>query len=95
MNPETRAWIAEAGISIWLKAEFDLLMRRVRKRSNRPLLQDPDPEGVMRRLMSVREPVYATADLMVESQDGSHDRVVDAVLGALDQWLDTHAGGTP
>ena len=43
MNPETRAAIAEAGISVWLRADLDVLMRRVRKRSNRPLLQNPDP----------------------------------------------------
>src|SRR5918998_971990 len=52
MNPETRARIAEKGISIWLKADLDVLMRRVRKRSNRPLLKNTDPEGSMRRLMA-------------------------------------------
>jgi shikimate kinase len=95
MDAETRAAIGVGGVSVWLRADISVLMRRVRKRSNRPLLQDPDPEGVMRRLMSVREPVYATADLTVESQDGSHDRVVDAVLTALDHWLDTHADDAP
>lgn len=87
MNPETRAWIAETGISIWLKAEFDVLMRRVRKRSNRPLLKNADPEGSMRQLMSVRQPVYSLADLTVESRDIPHDRVVDDALEALQAWL--------
>lgn len=89
MDPDTRADVAAHGVSVWLRAELPVLMRRVRKRSNRPLLQDPDPEGVMRRLMAARDPVYATADVSVESQDGSHDRVVDAVLHALDAWLDS------
>src|SRR4051794_37504987 len=61
MNEETRAGIAERGISIWLRADLDVLMRRVRKRVTRPLLQNPDPEGTMRQLMERRHPIYATA----------------------------------
>jgi shikimate kinase len=87
MNEETRARVAEAGVSIWLKAELDVLMRRVRKRSNRPLLQKEDPEGVMRDLMRVRHPVYALSDVTVESRDVPHDRVVLDVMEALDAWL--------
>ena len=87
MNPETRAWIGQAGISVWLKAELDVLMRRVRKRSNRPLLKNPDPEGSMRQLMAARQPVYALADLTVESRDIPHDRVVDDIVQALLAWL--------
>ena len=87
MNPETRAWIAETGISIWLKAEFDVLMRRVRKRQNRPLLKNPDPEGSMRQLMASRQPIYALADITVDSRDIPHDRVVDDTLSALLAWL--------
>jgi shikimate kinase len=87
MSPETRAWIAEAGVSIWLKAEFDVLMRRVRKRSNRPLLKNADPEASMRQLMAARQPIYALADLTVESRDIPHDRVVDDALEALLAWL--------
>ena len=89
MNDETRLRISQAGISIWLKADLDVLMRRVRKRSTRPLLQNADPEGTMRRLMEVRYPVYATADLTVESQDGPHDRVVADIRSALETWFDT------
>jgi shikimate kinase len=87
MNPETRARIAEAGVSVWLRADFDVLMRRVRKRQNRPLLQNPDPEGTMRRLIETRYPVYALADVAVESREIPHDKVVqDAILG-LHAWL--------
>src|SRR3954465_13136347 len=66
MNEETRQRIAEYGIPAWLKADLDSLMRRVRKRTTRPLLQNPDPEGTMRRLMELRYPVYATADITID-----------------------------
>jgi shikimate kinase len=94
MNAETRAWIAQAGVSIWLKAEFDVLMRRVRKRSNRPLLRNADPEASMRQLMAARQPVYALADLTVESRDIPHDRVVDDALNALLAWLSANGQRT-
>jgi shikimate kinase len=83
MNPDTRAWIAEVGVSVWLKAEFDVLMRRVRKRSHRPLLKNADPEESMRRLMASRHPVYALADITVESRDTPHERVVEDALNGL------------
>jgi shikimate kinase len=88
MNEETRRAIAEHGISIWLKADLDILMRRVRKRATRPLLQNPDPEGTMRRLMDLRYPVYATADLTVDSHEAPHDRVVADIIKALNGWFD-------
>src|SRR4249919_1332068 len=67
MNAETRTAIAERGISVWLKAELPLLVRRVSKRNNRPLLKGSDPQTVMQNLMDVRYPVYAQADITVES----------------------------
>lgn len=87
MNAETRQRIAELGISIWLKAEVDVLMRRVRKRSNRPLLQTADPEATMRRMLAEREPVYALADLTLMSRDDPHEVVVEDALVALDLHL--------
>jgi shikimate kinase len=63
-------------------------MRRVRKRATRPLLQNPDPEGTMRRLMDLRYPVYATADLTVDSHEAPHDRVVADIIKALNGWFD-------
>ncbi|NBJ10454.1 shikimate kinase [Microvirga arsenatis] len=87
MNEETRSRIAERGVSIWLKADLDILMRRVRKRSTRPLLQNPDPEGTMRRLMEQRYPVYATADITVDSHEAPHDRVVAEIIETLGQWF--------
>ena len=69
MSPETRTAIAEKGISVWLQADVDLLLARVRRRSNRPLLENADPEGTLRRLVAERYPVYALADLTVTSRD--------------------------
>lgn len=87
MNAETRERIAQLGISIWLKADVDVLMRRVRKRSNRPLLQTADPEATMRRMLAEREPVYALADLTLVSRDDPHEVVVEDALAALDRYL--------
>jgi shikimate kinase len=87
MNPETRARIAERAVSIWLRADLEVLMRRVRKRATRPLLQNADPEAVMRNLMEARHPVYALADVAVDSREIPQDRVVADVIAALDDWL--------
>ncbi|HEY7669010.1 MAG TPA: shikimate kinase [Hyphomicrobium sp.] len=87
MNAETRAAIAEAGISIWLRAELPLLVRRVAKRSNRPLLKSGDPEEVMRNLMETRYPVYALADITVESRDVPHEVIVGETLERLAEAL--------
>lgn len=87
MNAETRARIADLGISIWLKAEPEVLMRRVRKRSNRPLLQTADPEETLRRMLIEREPVYALSDLTLVSRDEPHEVVVTAAIAALDRHL--------
>lgn len=93
MNEETRQRVSECAISIWLKADLDVLMRRVRKRSTRPLLQNADPEGTMRRLMELRYPVYATADLTIDSHEAPHDRVVADVVKALADWFDRDKQG--
>jgi shikimate kinase len=88
MSEETRARIRERGVSVWLRADIDVLMRRVRKRANRPLLQNADPEGTMRKLIEARHPVYAQADLTVESHEAPHDRVVHEVARGLKAWLE-------
>jgi shikimate kinase len=79
---ETRDNISRSGISIWLKAELPVLMRRVLKRNTRPLLEK-DPEGVMRQLMVARYPIYAMADITVESRDLPHETVVGEIIDAL------------
>ena len=82
MAAETRDNIRRSGISIWLKAELLVLMRRVSKRNTRPLLEK-DPEGVMRQLMEARYPIYATADIVVESRDLPHETVVGDIIDVL------------
>jgi shikimate kinase len=83
MTPETRANIRRNGISVWLRAELPVLMRRVGKRDHRPLLKAADPEAIMRRLIEERYPVYAEADIHVDSRDVAHDVIVAEVMHAL------------
>jgi len=87
MNEETRANISRTGISIWLRAELPVLLRRVSKRDTRPLLKTGDPEVVMRNLMDARYPVYAEADITVESRDVAHEVIVGEIIAALRQRL--------
>ena len=84
VHPSTRELLKTRAVSVWLKADFEVLMRRVRKRHNRPLLQTADPEGTMRRLIDERYPVYAEADVTVTSRDGPPEAVVEDVMAALD-----------
>jgi shikimate kinase len=83
MNPDTRANIKAHGLSVWLKADIKVLMKRVGRRDNRPLLAAGDPEKMMKRLMEERYPIYAEADVTVESRDVPHDVIVGAVIDAL------------
>lgn len=85
MNAETRENIRRSGISVWLKADFPVLMRRVAKRDNRPLLKQKDPEAVMRQLIETRHPIYAEADLTVDSREVAHDVIVGEILQAVAQ----------
>lgn len=88
MNAQTRDNIAAAGVSVWLSADLDILLRRVRRREHRPLLKDGDIEAKLRGLVDLRYPVYAQADITVRSRDVPHDLVVDEILVALDRWLE-------
>jgi shikimate kinase len=87
MNAHTQANIKARGISIWLKAELPVLLHRVGRRDNRPLLTSGDPDKVMRELMKKRYPIYAEADITVESRDVPHDVIVADVVEALARWL--------
>lgn len=88
MNPETRAAIKSRGVSVWLKADFDTLWRRVIRRDNRPMLKTADPQATLRSLMVTRYPVYAEADIVVESTDGPREATVDRVLAAVREYLE-------
>jgi shikimate kinase len=83
INAETRANIKARGLSVWLKADLKVLLKRVGRRGNRPLLAGGDPEKVMKKLMDERYPIYAEADVTVESRDVPHDMIVGAVVDAL------------
>ena len=87
MNEATRGNIRDSAIAVWLRADLPLLLERVRKRNDRPLLNTSDPETVMRRLMDSRYPVYAEADIVVDSRNASHRTIVCDVLGALARHL--------
>ncbi len=83
LNPQTRQSIAERGISVWLRAELPVLMRRVAKRDHRPLLKRGDPETIMPELIEQRYPVYAQAAITVESRDVPHEVIVNEIVAAL------------
>jgi len=83
MNEQTREAIAEHGVSVWLKADLDLLMERVSKKQNRPLLKNDNPRAVLQKLMEERYPVYATARLAVITRDERKDVIAAEVVEAL------------
>jgi shikimate kinase len=87
VHPETRAAIKANAISIWLKADREVLMSRVKRRSNRPLLKTDDPAAVIERLIEERAPYYAEATIHVQSRDVAHDIVIDDILAALADYL--------
>jgi shikimate kinase len=89
MNAGTRALIRERAIAVWLKAEIPVLLRRVRRKSERPLLQGKDPEATLKSLLAQREPVYAEADIVVTSREGPHETVVDTIVAELERRLVT------
>ena len=88
MREETRNRIRDKAVSIWLKADADVIMKRVKRRADRPLLQTEDPAATVSRLLEAREPVYQSADLTIWSRDVPHDRIVDECIDALRAWLD-------
>jgi shikimate kinase len=83
MREETRNRIRDKAVSIWLKADADVIMRRVKRRADRPLLQTEDPAATVIRLLEAREPIYQNADLTIWSRDVPHDRIVEECIDAL------------
>ena len=83
MNAQTRALVKEKAVSVWLKADLDVLVRRVSRKDTRPLLAGRDPRKVLKQLMSERYPVYAEADIVIETDDGPAASAVEAILAAL------------
>jgi len=93
MHSETRSAISENAISVWLRAELPVLMRRVAKRDTRPLLKTPNPEATMRALIEARYPVYAEADITVESKDEPHEVIMCELLQRLSERLALERAG--
>ncbi len=87
MDPQTRALIGEKGISVWLNADLDVLVKRTKRRNDRPLAEK------IKELMPLREPFYALSDIVVHSRDEPHDTIVDEIMVALAKRLDAAAGG--
>jgi len=92
MSEETRQLCRKAGVTVWLKADIPVLLDRVRKKGTRPLLNNPDPEAVLRRLLLERESAYASADLIVASREGPHQSVVAEIISSLDAKLRDRPG---
>jgi shikimate kinase len=88
MDPNTRALIRERGVSIWLKADFDVLLKRTKRRNDRPLAEK------IKDLLPLREPIYALSDIVVQSREDPHDTIVDEIIAKLPKplGLDTAAG---
>jgi shikimate kinase len=95
IDPETRASIKAAGISVWLKADLDVLTRRVSRRTNRPLLKRGEPRDILAMLMEQRYPVYAEADICIDSLDAPAEMTVERVMEAIDHHRRAQGGGSP
>lgn len=89
VQPETRAAIKEEGLSVWLKADADVLFERVSRRSNRPLLQTQDPRGTLEKLIAERYPIYEAADVTVMSRDVPQETVATDIVSAVLDYLRT------
>jgi shikimate kinase len=87
MNPNTRAAIGAKGVSVWLNAEFEVLMRRIKRRQDRPLLKTDDPGATLQALITERYPVYQLADLTIQSREIPHDKIVEEIVSALAGYM--------
>jgi shikimate kinase len=87
VSAQTRAAIARSGLSIWLNAPLDLLLQRVARRDNRPLLKTENPRAVLERLLSQRGAYYAEADLVFQSREAPHDTIVEEILVMMQAHL--------
>ncbi len=83
LDERTRETFAELGISVWLRADVEVLVRRVRRSDSRPLFRNGDPKEILEQLKRERDPVYALADLTVDSGDGAAEAVVEDILSML------------
>jgi shikimate kinase len=87
MDETTRKLVEGAGVSVWLRADLDTLVRRTAKRNNRPLLKNDSPAKTLKSLMAIRHPIYELSDITVESDDGPPEETVNRVCAALDAYF--------
>jgi len=90
MDPRTRTLIRKRGVAIWLQADLPLLLKRTSRRNNRPLLKTGDPRSILEGLIEKRYPVYAQADIVVESVDGPPEITVERAIEALSRYFEAH-----
>lgn len=95
MNAETRKLIQQRTISVWLRADLDLLVRRTSRRNHRPLLRGKDHRQVLSRLIDERYPVYAEADVVVDSADGPPEAMAETVETAVRDFVHRHGIEAP
>jgi shikimate kinase len=95
MNADTRTLIRQHGVSVWLKADFDLLLRRIKRRNDRPLLKTDDPAARLQQLIDERYPIYGEADVTVHSRDVPHETIVDEIVAALAERFGVASGKLP
>lgn len=88
VDTHTRRTVKRRSVSVWLRADIDVLLERVLRKSDRPLLKEADPRAVLERLSKDRESVYASADIIVNSREGPHAEVVSAIIGDLEDRLE-------
>ena len=93
MDPETRALMRAKAITVWLRADLDVLFDRVRKRTHRPLLRQGDPREILANLMNQRYPIYAEANIVVDSTAQPADRTTEQTIAALRAYLQAHPTG--
>ncbi len=87
-HAQTRRLLKERALTVWLRADLDTLARRATRRPTRPLLKTDDPRGVIEKLLKDREPFYAAADIVIESQPGPHARTVDEMLAKIRHYTE-------
>jgi len=83
MREETRSRIRDHAVSVWLQADSDVILKRVKRRADRPLLQTADPAATIARLLAERSPFYQFADLTIASRDVPHEKIVDECIDVL------------
>ena len=87
MREETRQRVRDKAISVWLRADADIILRRVKRRADRPLLQTADPAATIAQLIAARHPVYQLADITIDSREVPHEKIVDECVAALHHRL--------